>query len=194
MPGHLGEVIETSSTYFVAQCYSLGQAPPLGSLVKTASDELDIYGVVSYAATLPIDPGRRPLARGRDLSSPAQLLQENPQLPLLFRTDFRATVVGFKQGEDIQRVLPPVPAPIHGFVYLCAPAEVSRFTAALAFLPLLLGPGEVPPEEVVAACLRRAAPHHPDPNAFLVGAGKQLALSLRADPMRLEAILMRMRL
>ncbi|HLE01855.1 MAG TPA: hypothetical protein VI877_00005, partial [Dehalococcoidia bacterium] len=139
------------------------------------------------------DPGRRPLARGRDLSSPAQLLQENPQLPLLFRTDFRATVVGFRQGEDIRRSLPPVPAPIHGFVYPCDPAEVFGFTASLTFLPLLLGPGEVPAEEVVAACLRQAAPHHPDPNAFLVGAGKELALSLRTDPLRLEIILRRLR-
>ena len=58
----VGEIIEASTTDFVAQCYELYRSPPLGSLVKTG----DIYGIVGNAATTSLEPGRRPIARGKD--------------------------------------------------------------------------------------------------------------------------------
>ena len=60
----VGEVIEASTTDFVAQCYELYQLPPLGSLVKTRDLPLELYGVVYQAATTSLEPGRRPIARG----------------------------------------------------------------------------------------------------------------------------------
>ena len=59
-----GEVIEASTTDFVAQCYELYDAPPLGSLVRTGSDP--IYGIVHGVATRSMDPARHPIPRGRD--------------------------------------------------------------------------------------------------------------------------------
>jgi len=61
-----GEVIEADTTGFTAQCYELYESPPLGSLVKTADEDVEIYAVVCRAATSGIEPGRRPIARGKD--------------------------------------------------------------------------------------------------------------------------------
>jgi len=53
----VGEVIEATTTDFVAQCYELYQLPPFGSLVKTRDSHTELYGVVYI--TLP------PLASSR---------------------------------------------------------------------------------------------------------------------------------
>ena len=62
----VGEVVEASTTDFVAQCYELYQLPPLGSLVKTKDQSVELYAVVYNATTSGLEPGRRPIARGKD--------------------------------------------------------------------------------------------------------------------------------
>jgi hypothetical protein len=58
-PQRVGEVIEASTAEFTAQCYELYQIPPLGSLVKTKDQSLELYGIVYNAATTSLEPGRR---------------------------------------------------------------------------------------------------------------------------------------
>ena len=58
----VGEVVESTSTSFVAQCCRLEGAPALGGLVRT--DSPDIYGVVGGVTTEPLDSARPVLARG----------------------------------------------------------------------------------------------------------------------------------
>ena len=58
----IGEVVEAPSTTFVAQCYQLNGAPPLGSLVRTGDPA--IQGVVYRVVTEPLDASRPVLARG----------------------------------------------------------------------------------------------------------------------------------
>jgi len=62
----VGEVIEASTTDFTAECYELYQSPPLGSLVKTADLPVELYGIVYHATTTRLEPGRRPIAGGKD--------------------------------------------------------------------------------------------------------------------------------
>lgn len=190
----IGEVIEATTGEFTAQSYELHRAPPFGSLVKTWEQGTAIYGVVGYSSTGSIEAGRRPLARGRDLAEEEEVYRQNPQLARLLRTDFKALVVGHQEGGRICHFLPPRPPRVHAFVYPCSPEEVAAFTQALDFLTLLLGTGlPIPPEELVAACLRRAAAAREDGRSFLVRAGKELALLLAGEPARLNAILRRIR-
>ena len=119
-----GEIIEASTTEFVAQCYELYQSPPLGSLVKTTDKDVEIYGIVYHAATTSIEPGRRPIARGKDEASEAAIYNSSPQLLKLLRTEFSALVVGHRQGDKLLYYLPARPARIHSFVYQCQPEEV----------------------------------------------------------------------
>ena len=190
----VGEVIEASTTDFVAQCYELYQLPPLGSLVKTRDLPVELYGVVYHAATTSLEPGRRPIARGKDEASEEAIYQSNPQLTKLLRSEFNALVVGHREGEKLYHYLPPKPARIHSFVYQCQPDEVREFGQSFDFLNILLNAHlPVSADELIAACLRQMSQVHEDRHAFLVPAGKELAILLSGELNRLKAILGRFR-
>ncbi|MEE8443568.1 MAG: hypothetical protein V3S37_07445 [Dehalococcoidia bacterium] len=184
----LGEVVEATSTGFTVNCYNLFEAAPLGALVHT-SGEAPVYAVVSGVETVPLDPTRKPVARGQDEPDQEAVYRSNPQLPRLLRTDFQATIVGHQGNGGIRYYLPSQPPRIHAFVYECEPQEMRAFTERLDFLPLLLTGAPPLTDEVAAAFLRQAATAHDDPNAFLLAAGRQVALRLSRDYQRLNTLL-----
>jgi hypothetical protein len=190
----VGEVIEASTTDFVAQCYELYQSPPLGSLVKTRDSGMELYGIVHNATTTSLEPGRRPIARGKDETSEEAVYQASPQLLKLLRSEFGALVVGHRQDDKLHHYLPPKPARIHSFVYLCPPEEIKEFSQSFDFLNILLTTRlPVPPEELIAASLRQMSQVYEDRHAFLVAAGKELAILLSGQFNQLKAILERIK-
>jgi len=190
----VGEVIEASTTGFVAQCYELYQMPPLGSLVKTGDESLELYGIVYNAATTSLEPGRRPIARGKDEKTEEAIYRSSPQLVKLLKSEFGALVVGHKQGNKLYHYLPPKPAKIHSFVYQCTPAEVMEFGRSFDFLNIIINARlPVPTEELISASLRQMSQAHQDPRNFLVAAGKELAILLSGNLNQLNAILGRIR-
>jgi len=190
----VGEVIEASTNDFVAQCYELYQSPPLGSLVKTRDSGVELYGIVYNATTTSFEPGRRPIARGKDETSEEAVYQASPQLLKLLKSEFSALVVGHRQGDKLYHYLPPKPARIHGFVYLCSPEEVKEFSQSFDFLNILTSSHlTVPVDEIVSACLRQMSQAHEDRRAFLVAAGKELAVLLSGDFNQFKAILGRIK-
>ena len=190
LDGRIAEVVEASTAEFIAQCYELYQLPPFGVLVKTKDEAAELYAVVSNAATASIEPGRRPIARGKDEPSEEAIYQSSPQLLKLLRSEFTALVVGHKQGDKFLHYLPPKPARIHSFVYQCAPEEVRQFSQSFDFLNILINSRlPVPTEELIAACLRQMAEVQEDRHAFLVRAGKELAVLLSGNYNQFKAIL-----
>ncbi|MGD9118608.1 MAG: hypothetical protein PVJ08_07765 [Dehalococcoidia bacterium] len=190
----VGEVIEASTTGFTAQCYQLYQIPPLGSLVKTGSSAAELYAIVYNAETSSLEPGRKPIARGQDEKAEEDIYRSSPQLAKLLRSEFGAVVVGHKDGDRLYQHLPPQPARIHSFVYQCTPQEVIDFGKSFDFLSILLNANlPVPAEELVGAALRQMSRAHKDPRAFLVAAGKELAILLSGNLGSLNAILGRMK-
>lgn len=187
----LGEVVEASTSQFVAQCHRLYEAPSLGALVKSEGDS-PVYGVVGEVTTHSIDPGRRTMAMGEEDASGEAVYQRNPQLARLLTTEFRAIVVGHRDDGQVRRYLAPLPPRIHAFVFACESEEVAGFSDSMDFLPLLLAAPVGSPDEVVAAFLRRSSRAHPDPEAFLVQAGKELATTLGGQFQRLSVILRRL--
>ena len=188
----VGEVIEASTTEFVAQCYELYQLPPLGSLIKTKDSDIELYGIVYNATTTSFEPGRRPIARGKDETSEEAIYKSSPQLLKLLRSEFGAVVVGHREGDSWHHYLPPKPARIHSFVYLCPTPEIKEFSQSFRFLSVLLNTHlPISPEELIAASLRQMSQAHEDPRAFLVRAGKELAASLSGNFNQLKAILER---
>lgn len=186
----IAEIIEASTAQFQAQCYELYELPPLGGLVRTG----DIYGIVAGAGTSSLEPGRKPIARGKDEASFEAVYESSPQLTKLLRSEFTAAVVGYESEGNTHQYLPPKPARIHDFVYLCQPEEVREFSKSLDFLDILLNTSlPVPAEELIAATLRQMAPGHEDSRAFLVTAGKELAARLSQDFVRLKSILGRLK-
>ena len=190
----LGEVIEASTTGFSAQCYELYELPPLGSLVKTTEGEIELYAVVYQATTEGLEPGRKPIARGKDEASEEAIFQSSPQLAKLLRSEFSALVVGHREGDKIRQYLPPRPARIHSFVHACTKEEVKTFSQAFGFLNILVNAEtETPSDELIAAALRLMSATYDDSRAFLVGAGKELATLLGQDYARLKAVLERIK-
>ena len=193
-PQRVGEVIQASTTDFVAQCYELYQIPPLGSLVKTKDQQLELYGIVCNATTTSLEPGRRPIARGKDETTEEEIYRQSPQLLKLLKSEFGVVVVGHRQGDKLYHYLPPTPAKIHGFVYQCTAEEIKEFGQSFDFLNILINASlPVSTEELIAASLRQMSQAYEDRKTFLVAAGKELAVRLSGDLSQLKAILGRIK-
>ena len=190
----VGEVIEARTTAFTAQCYELYQLPPLGSLVKTKDSSVELYGVVCGATTTSLEPGRRPIARGKDEVSEEELYRSNPQLYQLLKSEFSALVIGYREDGKIHHYLPPQPARIHGFVHLCQANEIKEISQSYRFLNILVNtPLPIPTDELIAACLRQMSHAYQESHPFLVNAGKELSLLLSGQLNKLTAILERIK-
>ena len=203
-PDRVGEVVESASHGFTAQCYRLYESPPLGALVRTEAptspngsqspeeSPSNIYAVVSGISTQALDPGRPVVARGEGQETEDDIYRGNPQLSRLLSTRFEALIVGHGADHRYNQYLPASPPRIHAFVYRCGPDEVENFTGALDFLTTLAdapGGGGGTNDEVIAACLRQAGAQLDDYRGFLVRAGKALARHMAGDLPRLNSIL-----
>ncbi len=190
----VGEVIEASTTDFVAQCYEIYKLPPLGSLVKNREQEVEQFGIIYRATTTSFETGRRPIARGKDEANEEELYQANPQLMKLLRSEFGALVVGHRENDKLHHYLPPRPARLHGFIYLCSPKEILEFSQYLGFLSILVNTRlPMATDEIIAAALRQMSQVYEDPHTFLVTAGKELAVLLSSDYSQLKAIMERLK-
>ena len=189
--GRVGEVIETSTREFTTQCYRLYDSPPLGSLVRSGT-EAAVLGVVSEIATQSMDPGRRPIPRGRGEDTEEEVYLNNPQIGRLLVTEFRAAVVGHRSEGQLRRYAAPLPPRVHSFVYRCDQEEVREFSGSLEFITTILGASITPADEVVAYFLSQASRAHPEPDRFLTNAGKELAVLLSNQSQRLNNLLRRL--
>ena len=189
--GPIGEVVAASTTEYLAQCRTLYGAPPLGSLVKSEGDDA-VYGIVGEVATQSIDPGRRAIAMGRHDETAEAVYERNPQLTRLLATEFRSVVVGYRADGALHRYLAPLPPKIHSPVFRCDPPDVVEFSRSLDFVPLLLAAPFGSQDDVIASFLRLASAAHPDPDAFLVEAGRELATLLGGQLQRLNGLLRRL--
>ena len=190
-PVRIGEVIEASTAGFAAQCYRLYDGPPLGSLVR-CGDESPIYGIVCEVTTRGggMD-GRRPMPRGHDEETEERVYLSNPQLSRLLQTEISCVSVGHHSNGRLLRHLAPLPPRILSFVYRTDDDELREFTSSLDFMPNLLADSVDVSDEAIAAFLRRSSETWPDPERFLVDAGRQLATLLAGEMQRLNNLLRR---
>jgi hypothetical protein len=186
----VGELIESTTTDFVAQAVELDRAPPFGAFVHVAADDgLVVYGVVAHVQTAGIDPGARPIMRGHGEVRDSLIYAENPDLPHVLRTTFRALVVGHAEHGACRQLLPVRPPPLHYSVWMTPAAEVRLFTdRGFDYLETLLGAAS---DELVAANIRLVAAQRGASDDFARRAGRELAQTLRSDYARLSAILRR---
>jgi len=201
---HIAEVIETSTTEFLAQCLepedlSFPVMPPFGSWVKS-QDEVSgnqVMAVVYYATTSPIDSVHRAVAMGLSL---AELREQQPQIFAMLKTEFRAAIVGYLPPHSgvngsrhtmgpVYQYLPPRPPQIHQAVHQCEAAEILHFTNELDFLRTLLQVNGAPVEALTAAAIREVYQLRKADREWLVKAGRILSVLLKDDYDRLRYIL-----
>jgi hypothetical protein len=186
-----GEVIETSTTGFLAESDRLHHLPQLGELVRAKiNDEWDAYAVVSFGETGAIDQGRRAVRRGTPESDDADVYSRHPELDHVLRTVFRAAAVGYRSDAGIRHTLPPLPVPLHFGVHPCGKDEAARFCEDPEYLSALLAyRGEVDAEQLIAAHLRWVDATLDDGHAWLRLACRLLARQMRREYDRLVLIL-----
>jgi hypothetical protein len=203
-PQHFAEVIETATSEFLAQCLEpedlrFPVMPPFGSWVKSIDEESgnQIYGVVCYVTTTPIDSVHRARALGLSLQD---LREQQPQIFAMLKTEFRAAIVGFQQTQKspngagrissgLYQHLPPRPPQIHQAVYRAQSEEIIDFSENMSFLRTLLLINSVPVDALVAAALREIYQLRMADRAWLVQAGRTLSVLLKDDYDRLQLIL-----
>jgi hypothetical protein len=199
-PDHFAEVIETTTTEFLAQCLepkdlSFPSMPPFGSWVCAVDEESGnmVYAVVYYATTMPIDSVHRARALGLSLQD---LREEQPQIFAMLRTEFRAAIVGFELSSQntsynrrIYQYLPPRPPQIHQAVYRCEPEAIVKFTEELDFLRTLLSIAGAPVDGLTAAAIRDVYQLRKADREWLIKAGRSLSVLLKDDYDRLRFIL-----
>ena len=201
---HIGEVIETSTTQFTAQCLEpedlkFPSMPPFGSWVKSFDEESGnkIIAVVTYVTTSPIDSVHRARALGMSLE---ELREQQPQIFAMLKTEFKAAIVGYELSSNPQtdgfsdetkfyQYLPPRPPQIHQGVYRCSAEEVINFTTELDFLRTLLQVKDIPVESLAAASIREVYRLRQANREWLVKVGRTLSTLLRDDYDRLRYIL-----
>ncbi len=185
--GHVGEVIESSTTELIAEARHLHGAPSFGRFIRVDA-EMPIIGIVFNVFTHSIEPNRRPTAYGK---TEEELRMEQPQIFELLRTEFQALVLGYLDGETPGHIVPPQPARIHSFAYLCDDDEVRRFTGTDDYLRSILGTAKLPTDELLIAALRHTLKAHRDSRGYLVRMGKELSRLLRDDYDRLSSMIRR---
>ncbi|WGV26472.1 HAS-barrel domain-containing protein [Halotia branconii] len=199
-PNHIAEVIETTTTEFLAQCLepedlSFPPMPPFGSWVCSVDEESgnQVYAVVYYATTMPVDSVHRAVALGLSLQD---LREEQPQIFAMLKTEFKAAIVGFEQpsltlgyNQAIYQYLPPRPPQIHQAVYRCEPEAIIQFTEELDFLRTLLSINGAPVESLIAAAIREVYQLRKADRQWLIKAGRTLSVLLKDDYDRLRFIL-----
>lgn len=196
---HIAEVIETTTTEFLAQCLepddlSFPPMPPFGSWVKSQDEESgnQIYAVVYHATTMPIDSVHRARALGMSL---ADLREEQPQIFAMLKTEFRAAIIGFEQPKTnnsngaVYQYLPPRPPQIHQAVYRCEASAIVRFSEEMDFLRTLLTINGAPIDSLTAAAIREVFQLRKADREWLVKAGRTLSILLKDDYDRLKYIL-----
>ena len=190
----IGEIVESTTTSFTAQCYVLHDPPAFGSFVRASDGETDVLAVVANAWTGSVDPSRRPVARGRDEPDEEAIYRNNPELPEILRTEFTALVVGYRSPSGgFEQRLPRRPCRLHAFAHAGRRDEVREFTDRLDFLQTLIAGGGAVADELVAASLREAAAVRDGDRGYLIRAGKELAVLLGSDVNRPTMVLKRIR-
>ena len=195
----IGEVLSSSTGGFIAGSYRLLSAPPFGSFVRAASRDgnADVFGVVTDIRTASREAGGRAGMRGITYSGRElyddQIYQEHPDLGEVLQTEFHLLSIGVRRHERIAVGVPPQPPPVHYSVYAATADEILALTEQRALWPLLLQAQQAAGDDLLIAVLQTAAAGRQDAEVFRLRIGRELALLLQEDYVRLTGLLRRMR-
>lgn len=184
---YLGEVVESSTALFTAECRELDGSPAFGSFVKTDTTPA-VYGVVFNVSTRSMEANRRPTAYGK---TEEELRMEQPQIFELLRTEFEVAVIGYQDTKGPRRSLPPLPPRIHSFVHACPEADLKALTRNGDFLRTILSQPRLPADDLMIAATRNAWHARAYDMPYLVSLGKDLSRLIRDDYDRLSSLMRR---
>lgn len=133
-PKPFGEIIESSLTHFMGQCWQWNIMPQFGSLVAIEGKKRAIIGIVHQIQTGSMDPVRYPFPYQK---THEELLAEQPQIFEFLKTTFICTPLGYAEKGRIFYLTSPEPSLIHSFVGPLEAALSRQFFASDKYLHLL---------------------------------------------------------
>lgn len=128
------EVIESSLSYWLAQCWQWDKPPHFGSLVTIEQPPRTIFGLVYQVKMGSMDPMRYPFPYQK---TEQELRAEQPQIFEFLKTTFSCICVGYKQAATISYLQTPEPPKIHAFVAQSSQDHYKEFFSSTRYLPLL---------------------------------------------------------
>lgn len=174
---HIGEIIETNTLKFVCQSVSLDESPDFGSFVKAKSNNAMIYGIVYNVETTSEDQTRKPVALGL---TEEELKKQQPQIFELMHTYFEVQTIGYKL-EKYKGIIPPKPAKIHSFTFLCDKNDLIDISQDLNFIKYILNGQTGIEDELIASAIRNLSQIVDDRELYLIRFGKELMRLLKND-------------
>lgn len=189
----VGHVLRSSIRGFVvASNIPEPDVPVFGSFVKVEIQRgaTELIGLV-YDIQVVDDPFVRQLALQ---DKPDEVVVADQLQNRLVPIEIGVVAVGYRDGAQIFHGLPPQPPIMLNRIFICSDDEVRAFTERTDFMRLVLNSREVPADELLVSCLRRAAKARPEPQrrSFLLESGRELARLMGGDLVRLEALLGRL--
>lgn len=158
------EIIESSLSSAIGQCWTHNTIPTFGSFVAINGNPV-LIGCVTDIRHLSRDPSRIPTTYQL---SEEELHREQPQIFALLTTQFTIKIVGSTHGETVTFFLPPLPANIHHFIsQIPVPTTNTLLTQPALFESLLRGESTPNHDELILAIFRQLAQQGPLPAALL---------------------------
>jgi hypothetical protein len=196
--GRLWRVLRSSTASFSVGCprpldTSDQSMPEFGALVKVVRPNDDIiYGLIHDVRIEDDAFVRQLVAAAVDEPEIIEDQRQKRQVPI----EVSVLAVGHGRDLDVHHRLPPQPPGALDDVIPCNAAEVVRFSERQDWMRIVLASPDTSADQLLGAALRRAALSRPPDqrNAYLIGAGRELARLLADDLARLDGILRQLRL
>jgi hypothetical protein len=152
------EVVESSLSTAISQCWRNDDLPTFGSFVTIDSNPI-LIGCVTDIKHLSRDPSRIPTTYQM---TDEELHREQPQIFALLITQFTIKIVGYRDNNAISFFLPPLPAGIHRFVSRLAPTDTDAlFTDPQLFEALMRGDEQTNLDDLLLVIFRKLAARGP---------------------------------
>lgn len=187
----IGHVLRASTAGFsVGARVQQVDAPAFGAIVRAqprrAGHEA-VYGLL-YDIHIDDDPLVRQLVLADAVSEETIRDQRHHRIVPL---EMSVLAIGYLDGDVVRQALPPRPPLSLDPVYRCTPDEVRAITERFDYFRVVLGAGQLPSEQLLAATLILAAGTRDEAEQydFLVQAGREAARLLSAEPPRLDYLL-----
>lgn len=189
---YIGEVVHSTISQWTTQAWQYDCYPEFGTVVCLQSAQVQIFGVVYYIKTGSDDPARQAFAFQK---TPAELVQEQPQIFACLKTNFSAIPLGYLQAEQLVYAMPPRPPQMHSFVRLASPAELVNLLANSGCVQALFSQYAKVEyfEELLLAFLRYLEQNSLVSRALLMQISEQLLLATTNDYRRLKMFMDRVR-
>lgn len=195
--GDIGRLLKSSTREFVFACrVPEPQVPLFGSFVKAPAqkNQSAVIGLI-YNIAIADDQFVKQMVAGSDSLSEEQFEiyvldnRERRKVPI----EVSVLAIGYCRDGVYLHDLPPQPPITLDKIYNCTDAEIRQFTTQFDYLQLILASADAPADQLIAASLAKAASVQPNGRRFLENAGRQLAVLLNQDLVRLQNLLQRIK-